>query len=256
MPTSDIHAATAVISKGVSHVQSAISSAVTSLASDVNTLLPVNCSIGFKDFCVGYLQKYSCIELPINFSQLVPDAIQTPLQKQLTQLNDLSSLASPFFLRNFLISSTIFVSFLVVLGVLHNPGLYDRWARMLQDPGLYDRWTRTQAQWIVWIVRIVYLSVFTIPYFLLVVPTVISWTLQSKLRAAPLVSVVANGDAPKLCLVALGFLTALVVLIGFCVYRRRSSDAQKSTPLKRRTNGVYEGPRTASESTWTLSSTG
>jgi hypothetical protein len=64
-------ALTAAIPAAASKVQSGIGAA----ASDINTIeawIPRNCSLGTKQFCVGFIHNTTCNNLPFNISDLIP----------------------------------------------------------------------------------------------------------------------------------------------------------------------------------------
>jgi len=105
---------TAAPTSAVTQVQSAISSVATSVISDINSLLPVNCSIGMKDFCINF----SCHELPINFSKLLPGVVTAPIQAQLSYILDISRAASPLTLRNCLFAGIAFIFLFAILVML------------------------------------------------------------------------------------------------------------------------------------------
>lgn len=65
------------VSDVAGHVQSAVSSAAASLP-QIEDYLPLNCTIGTEQFCVGYrnTQNLSCSHSPFELSALLPDAVQ------------------------------------------------------------------------------------------------------------------------------------------------------------------------------------
>jgi len=67
-------ALTAALPAAASKVQSGIGAA----ASDINTikgLIPRNCSVGTKQFCVGFVHNTTCNGLPLNISDIIPEAV-------------------------------------------------------------------------------------------------------------------------------------------------------------------------------------
>jgi len=193
----------------VSQVQSAISSA-SSIIGDINSFIPVNGSVGMRDFCINL----SCHELPINFSKLLPDAVAAPIQAQLTHIRDLSRSASPLTLQNCLKAGAIFTSLFACLAMLD--------VCVPLPITLY--WT------------IAHFALFIVSCALLATPTLISFLLWSKLRAAPLVDTVKEGVAPKL-----GLLAVLSVLVlGAATVAMYLSNVPITATLSRK-NGDGEG---------------
>lgn len=191
--------ATTAISNAISHAKSAFSSATASLANDVDNL-HVNFSIGMRDFCVGYLQNFTCQQLPGNLTELLPDGIRTQLQAQLSYLNSVTSRVSPSGLQISLIVGTVFAVALATFGI---------W--QVLDFGIRRPSTLLRTM--------VFLILVAISWILFLVPTCISWKLQSGLRRIPFV-IVGKGVAPALCLTAFLSLTLLIIAIYFLVLRR------------------------------------
>ncbi|KAJ5033269.1 hypothetical protein J3E74DRAFT_295812 [Bipolaris maydis] len=63
------------ITSAVSQAESAISSATATLKS-IEEIVPQNCSLGTKRFCIGYKQNINCSNLPLNFSSLLLEGVQ------------------------------------------------------------------------------------------------------------------------------------------------------------------------------------
>lgn len=179
---SGLEAANTAIPGAVSRAQSALSSAATSLTNYV----PVNYSIGMRDFCIGV----SCQKLPLGILDLLPEQIKDSLQKELGYLNDATTRATASSLQNCLIAGSTFVLILTIITSLH----------------IFYSITRTLFR------TALYLTLCLVCLTLLVIPTAISWVIQSKLQSVPLVTVVYQGEAPKLCLVALCFAFFLMIL--------------------------------------------
>lgn len=125
MITSIVSTATAEVSR----VQSAAQSAVTSI-SNLKDILPLDCSIGVREYCVGYAQKTTCYTLPLNISKLIPDEALTLIQDQISQLRTLDTtlkFVSPSYLQLPLAIGLILLILILVvftldrLGCVHLP---------------------------------------------------------------------------------------------------------------------------------------
>jgi len=179
--------ATAVPGAVVSRVQS-VSSAATSLTGAIEDH-QINWSIGMRDFCIGA----SCHKLPLDILDLLlPEHVKESLQKELGYLNDATARATPSYLRNCLIAGTAFLFVLAIITGLHIK---------------LDSITRTLFR------TALYLALCLVCLVFLVIPTVVSKILQSKLQSVPLVTVVSQGEAHMLCFVALCF--AFFLAMGF-----------------------------------------
>jgi hypothetical protein len=89
------------VSDAAGHVESALSSAVAAVPElpQIEDYVPVNCTFGTRQFCVGYLHTpdLSCSDSPFDISALLPDTIQdlsAPLEAAFRKrMGDLSPLA-------------------------------------------------------------------------------------------------------------------------------------------------------------------
>jgi hypothetical protein len=84
-------ALTAALPAAASKVQSGIGAA----ASDINTiegLIPRNCSLGTKQFCVGFLHNTTCNDLPLNISDIIPEAVTSFIGDKVQSLQPLEGI--------------------------------------------------------------------------------------------------------------------------------------------------------------------
>jgi hypothetical protein len=114
-------------SAAAGHVESAISSVVASLPEvpNIENYVPMNCSFGTREFCIGYRHKQSlsCSDSLFNISVLLPDEIKAlpdSVEDALRQrIGDLSPLADSFkSLRTSILICTLAGLFMMLLLVL------------------------------------------------------------------------------------------------------------------------------------------
>lgn len=71
---SDIGGAASAISSVTSQAKSAASAVATDVAG-ADTMIPRNCSLGTKEFCVGFSNREDCTHLPVDVSKIFPASI-------------------------------------------------------------------------------------------------------------------------------------------------------------------------------------
>jgi hypothetical protein len=79
--------ANVVATAAISKIQSAASAATA-----INTakeMIPRNCSLGTKQFCFGFYNRTECHNLPLNLSNIVPEAVATFVGDQVQALEPL-----------------------------------------------------------------------------------------------------------------------------------------------------------------------
>lgn len=79
-------AATTIIHGAISQVQSAASTAI---PSSVEALIPRNCSLGIKEFCVG--SAYNCSKLPLNLPSIIPTEVANFFQLDFNDIEPLNT---------------------------------------------------------------------------------------------------------------------------------------------------------------------
>lgn len=105
-------------------MQSAAQSAVSSI-SNVNARLPINCSVGVREYCIGYSQNISCHTLPLNLSSLIPNDAIVYLKDQMNELRALDTalqIISPAYLQRPLSVGLVFLLLTVSMFFLDNMG--------------------------------------------------------------------------------------------------------------------------------------
>lgn len=103
----------------ISQAQSTASEALAAAKTNVANIVPKNCSLGTKHFCVGFSNHVNCINLPLNVSAL-PDAVKHALQMPaLDQV--IKGITSRNYIQSFLIAGLAFtpiLGFLLVILIL------------------------------------------------------------------------------------------------------------------------------------------
>lgn len=114
-------------------MESAISSAAASLP-QIEDYVPLNCSFGIKQYCVGYINKenLTCSDTPFDISALLPVEIQAlpgPVEDVVRErIGDLSPLAGDLSSLPGAVKICLIVGFIcssLVLGLFCYPAFYD-----------------------------------------------------------------------------------------------------------------------------------
>jgi hypothetical protein len=95
------NAATAV-SSVASQLQS-VASVVATAVPGADAMAPRNISLGTKQFCVGFSNRLECNDLPVNISEILPQALTGPigeLIKDFHRLDGILSRLSPEYIRD------------------------------------------------------------------------------------------------------------------------------------------------------------
>ncbi|KAH7119560.1 hypothetical protein B0J11DRAFT_508372 [Dendryphion nanum] len=74
----------------ISQVQSAADTLATALPGEVEALIPRNCSIGTKKFCLGLAHNVTRHSLPLNMSKFVPAGVEKVFQINLNDIQPLN----------------------------------------------------------------------------------------------------------------------------------------------------------------------
>lgn len=82
------------IPSAISKISSAANTAATAIPdiSAIEALLPKNCSLGTKQFCVGYDDHTDCNNLPLNVSSIIPEAVASFVSGQVQALQPLEGI--------------------------------------------------------------------------------------------------------------------------------------------------------------------
>jgi hypothetical protein len=94
-----------------SKIQSAVSAAETAVSkiNAIEALIPRNCSLGIKQFCIGFSNHTKCNDLPLNISDIILEAIQKLYQRRSPPPEEIMAKVTP---------TTIQGSFIFGLGFL------------------------------------------------------------------------------------------------------------------------------------------
>lgn len=70
-----VSAAESIATNVATQVKSAVGAAATSLEGTIDRIIPKNLTLGTSEFCIGFSDTIPCKHLPLNLSELVPDAV-------------------------------------------------------------------------------------------------------------------------------------------------------------------------------------
>jgi hypothetical protein len=101
-----------VISSVISQAKSVPSTATAAIpdANAIGKLIPRNCSLGTKQFCVGFSNRIECNDLPLNVSNFLPEALTSFIGDQLHDLQPLEGTLAKLtsgFVQDWLISGLV-----------------------------------------------------------------------------------------------------------------------------------------------------
>jgi hypothetical protein len=170
------------IPSAISKVQSAASAATA--IPDINIvkeMIPRNCSLGTKQFCVGFDNRTECNNLPLNLSNIVPEAVATFVGDQVQALQPLPEILAKVTVAN--------IQDCLILGLV----------LMLVMPIIL-----CFAHYLLGLsIRIGMVIIFVagltccVPFF---IPTVVLFAVQSKIENLPSIIEVQKGDVSNYCL--------------------------------------------------------
>jgi hypothetical protein len=80
-------AAATVATRVAGEAQSAVSGAITSVETSVRSIMPKNCSLGIKYYCISFTDRIECGSLPLNVSNALSNSVIAI--KQLGSIKDL-----------------------------------------------------------------------------------------------------------------------------------------------------------------------
>ena len=105
-----------------SQAQSVASSAVAAIHSDLSSVIPKNCSVGTRSFCVGFATSVNCSTLPLNISRLVAHAIPAinipGLESDLASIDQKLKYVTPELIEGPLILGIVSTMMLLILLVV------------------------------------------------------------------------------------------------------------------------------------------
>ena len=86
---SEIPSVTTAAFSVISQAQTVVSSAITAIQTDLNSVIPKNCTLGTRYFCLGYVNHVTCSGLPLNVSDLLSRALPASISYQPDSLESL-----------------------------------------------------------------------------------------------------------------------------------------------------------------------
>jgi hypothetical protein len=124
-------------SAAASQVQSAVSSAATFLE-EIEEHVPCNCSLGTRQFRVGYQRDVQCSHLPFNLSSLLPNMIldlpgpaENTIRERVDTLAPLAERLTQFpilYALNTLIAGLVLIATITAFSIWL---VFDRWSRIV-----------------------------------------------------------------------------------------------------------------------------
>jgi hypothetical protein len=170
-------------------------------ANEVKEMIPRNCSLGTKQFCVGFDNRLECNNLPLNLSIIATEAVASFVGNQFQTVQPLQGILAKVTvanIQNCLISGLVLMLVITTIFISSLFGL----ANCLLRLGI----------------RIWMLTIFIVGLICCVpfgIPTVILFTAQSKIQNLSSAIEVQKGDASNYCLGALccGFIMVLLATI-------------------------------------------
>lgn len=194
-------------------VATGLPGAVAAPIEEIENYIPKNCSLGTKEFCVGYRHNITCKRLPLNLSDLMPDIVQSlpddvqvlpdtlekPLQDKVKEFQEkfeeklqplertLTKVTTPY-VQNCLVAGLVL---LVIIALLLACAIFS---------GLFS--IASILQRLVVGLRVV-IVLGLICCVLLFIPTVILGLFQAKTKALPSWAEVEKGEVGGLCIGAL-----------------------------------------------------
>lgn len=121
-----------IISSVTSQAKSATSAAgavAATVIPDTNAiekLIPKNCSLGTKQFCVGFNNRIECNDLPLNVSNVLPETLTSFIGDQVQGLRPLEGILAKFtsrFVQDWVISGLVLNLVMAVVFVCSITGL-------------------------------------------------------------------------------------------------------------------------------------
>jgi hypothetical protein len=86
---SEVPSVTTAAFSVISDAQTVVSSAITAIETDLESVIPKNCTLGTRYFCLGYVNNVTCSGLPLNVSDLLSRALPASISYQPNSLESL-----------------------------------------------------------------------------------------------------------------------------------------------------------------------
>ena len=203
------NSAATAIPGAISQAQSAANTLATTIPDAIEALVPRNCSLGTKQFCVGFTHNNTCDDLPLTLSNIVSEDVKSFLGDQLDDLQSLEGISKKLtsaYIQDCLIVGLMLMLILITVFFCSIFGRFFCIAAILLKLSVRSRV----------IIHLVLGIVCCIPLF---IPATVLYIFQSKTKELPSEIEVKKGEASGLCLGALccaivmTLLTALVPAI-------------------------------------------
>jgi hypothetical protein len=185
----------------ISQVQSAVSSAATSIPNSIEAVIPKNCSIGTKQFCVGLSSGISCKDLPLNLSMVIPDEVANILHVKvdgIQPLNEVLKRVTTAKIQGSIILGLLLVASGAALSLFFSLGRFFCLAALL-----------TKFRFLRVGIMLVYGTTCCVPFLVI---TVILYILKSKTDQLPSWINVEQGEVSEICLGGLVCAVAIAAL--------------------------------------------
>jgi hypothetical protein len=173
------------LSPAISKAQSAASAATA--VPDINAvkgMIPRNCSLGTKQFCVGFDNRTDCSNLPLNLSKIVPEAVATFVGDKVQALQPLPGILTKVTVANIQDCMILGLVLMLVMTI------------SLCFAGCLSRLGIRIGMVIIFMAGLIC----CLPF---VIPTVILFAVQSKIDNLPSSIEVQKGNVSNYCLGAL-----------------------------------------------------
>jgi hypothetical protein len=95
-----------------------MASQVRSAADAIETAIPQNCSVGTKQFCVGFPHKFLCYSLPLNVSKIIPTNVENLVQINLNDIRPLTDALAKVTTASIQDALVIGVTFIFIMSAL------------------------------------------------------------------------------------------------------------------------------------------
>jgi len=95
------------------NVPTPVSGAITSLETAIGSIVPQNCSLGMKYFCIGFTDSVDCRALPLTLSSIIPSSI-TAIENS-SGLDQALSQVTPQRIKDCLVAGAIFAGLATAL---------------------------------------------------------------------------------------------------------------------------------------------
>jgi hypothetical protein len=117
---SEVQSAASLLNTAVSAAAGAAATAVSGITNitAIEAMIPRNCSLGTKQFCIGFENKINCTDFPLNISKIVPEAVIKFIGDEIQSLQPLEGIlakVTPASIQGSLILGLIFILFIILM---------------------------------------------------------------------------------------------------------------------------------------------